>query len=333
MRRLIRVRRAFGSFRAPDRTASAPAPSESSRIAAIEDRALLNHVVPVFAEQLRAHPQIAILEHAESRDWRCAGGSERPCERSLGYDAIVGDLIVHGRQHALRARVVCLALHANHGLAGRGKDDFRWNGRTGFDPEPLQSGARQQGRIDLARPLRPSGAFPHCRAGSRSEDRAASSEAAPCDEARRCRPRHLSSARRSRSPRSAGLPHPRAGAPRRYEFARVGRFPRPSTNERRNRHRRRSARSRVPWSTAASRRSVREAGRDLLPGSGDLDDLHPAVGPTLRRLDGRGDLAGLRQRERRAASSEAKSLHAPTPSALLRLQAKGRTRNERDPRP
>ena len=40
----------------------------------------------------------------------------------------------------------------------------------------------------------------------------------------------------------------------------------------------------------------------LSPVVGDLDDLHPAVGPALRRLDRRCDLARLRQR--RAASRE-----------------------------
>src|SRR5258708_7881200 len=47
----------------------------------------------------------------------------------------------------------------------------------------------------------------------------------------------------------------------------------------------------------------------LIAGGFDLDDLDPAVGPALRGFDRRGDLARLRQRKRRSASPEAKSLH------------------------
>ena len=50
---------------------------------------------------------------------------------------------------------------------------------------------------------------------------------------------------------------------------------------------------------------------DLVAGGRDRDDLDPAVGPALRGLDRRGDLARLRERQRRSASPEAKSLHAP----------------------
>src|SRR5690348_3365565 len=71
---------------------------------------------------------------------------------------------------------------------------------------------------------------------------------------------------------------------------------------------------------------------DLVARGLDLDDLDPAVGPALRGLDRRGDLARLRQRERRSASPEAKSLHPSPPSAKRDDQAKGRTRNECHPR-
>ena len=72
---------------------------------------------------------------------------------------------------------------------------------------------------------------------------------------------------------------------------------------------------------------------DLVAGGRDLDDLDPAVGPALRRLDRRSDLARLRQRERRSASPEAKSLHAPPLVQSAADQAKGRARNDCDPRP
>jgi hypothetical protein len=49
---------------------------------------------------------------------------------------------------------------------------------------------------------------------------------------------------------------------------------------------------------------------DLVAGSLDLDNLDPSVGPALRRFDRAGDLARLRQRQRRSASPETKSLHA-----------------------
>ncbi len=55
----------------------------------------------------------------------------------------------------------------------------------------------------------------------------------------------------------------------------------------------------------------------LVAGRRDLDDLDPAVGPALRRLDRGSHLARLRQRQRRSASSEAKSLHA---SPLVQLE-------------
>jgi len=64
----------------------------------------------------------------------------------------------------------------------------------------------------------------------------------------------------------------------------------------------------------------------------DFDDLHPAVRPALSRLDRRCDLAGLCQCQWRSSSPEAKSLHGATPSASPEDQAKGRTRNEFDPR-
>src|SRR5439155_18787251 len=37
------------------------------RLAAVEHNAIFDHVLAVFAEQLRSHPKVAVLEHAESR--------------------------------------------------------------------------------------------------------------------------------------------------------------------------------------------------------------------------------------------------------------------------
>src|SRR4029078_3874140 len=79
-------------------------------VAAIEHRAILDHLAAVLAEQLRAYPQIAVLEHAEGRDWRRTCRPERSGERPLRHHAIVGDLVVDAGQRALRAGVVGPAL-------------------------------------------------------------------------------------------------------------------------------------------------------------------------------------------------------------------------------
>src|SRR3954447_7296315 len=82
-------------------------------------------------------------------------------------------------------------------------------------------------------------------------------------------------------------------------------------------------------STDVRKRSV----LDLISGRSNFDNLNPAVSPSLGRLDGGSHLARLCKRQRRSTSPEAESLHMSTPSAIFRDQAKGRARNDCDPRP
>src|SRR5438876_7023594 len=79
-----------------------------------------------------------------------AGSAERPAERPLSPDAIIGDVVVDGRQYALRFRVVGAALDADHRLTGCRQDDFGRNCGPGPNCEPLEAGGSKQGRVDLA---------------------------------------------------------------------------------------------------------------------------------------------------------------------------------------
>src|SRR6476660_7831505 len=48
--------------------------------AAIEDRAIVDHLAAILAEQLRTHAQVAVVEHAEGCNGGCAGRAQRPGE-------------------------------------------------------------------------------------------------------------------------------------------------------------------------------------------------------------------------------------------------------------
>ena len=112
---------------------------------------ILDHLAPVRAEQLGPNSEVAVLEHAEAGDRRRAGRAERAREGPLGHHAIIGDLVVHRGQHALRHRVVGAALDPDHRLPRRREHDFGRDRRSFIDVEPLEASRGKQGRVHLAR--------------------------------------------------------------------------------------------------------------------------------------------------------------------------------------
>src|SRR5439155_8078497 len=85
-----------------------------------------------------------------------------------------------------------------------------------------------------------------------------------------------------------------------------------------------------PQSLAAE--LIKRAVLHLVAGRRDGDQLDIAFGPALGGFDRCRDLARLGEGQGRSASPELEAVHASASSALRRLQAKGRRRNDIDPR-
>ena len=94
-------------------------------VAAVEHRAVLDHLAAVLAEQLR-RASAGRRPRARRRP-RPANAQVAPSARVKARSAItqsISDLVVDGAQHALGPRVVGAALHADHRLARRGQHDL-----------------------------------------------------------------------------------------------------------------------------------------------------------------------------------------------------------------